>query len=171
MEKTLIRIYSYFAKNRSVFYIIFGTAFLFLAFFGLRVKFEEDISKIIPKDKKIEKLNEIFQNSKFIDRLVIMVSLKDTTAENPDSLAAFADEFVAHVQGKLTPYIKKANFKVDDGLVLQLFETIHQHLPIYLNEKDYLSIDTLITPDKIRGISAITIPYTNQFIEKNIMNS
>ncbi len=149
MEKTLLRIYSYFAKNRPVFYVVFAAAFLLMAFFATRVTFEEDISKIIPKDKKIEKLNEIFQNSKFIDKLVIMVSLKDSTAENPDSLTAFAGDFVTQVQAKLTPYIKKANFKVDDGLVLQLFETIQQHLPIYLTEQDYLAIDTLITPAKV----------------------
>ena len=54
---------------------------------------EEDISKILPKDKKIEKLNEVFQNSKFMDKLVVTVSLKDTSAAaQPDSLVAYADE-------------------------------------------------------------------------------
>jgi 1-acyl-sn-glycerol-3-phosphate acyltransferase len=151
MEKSLLSIYSYFEKNRRIFYAVFVAAFLFITYFALQVKFEEDISKIIPKDKKIEKLNEIFQNSKFIDKLVIMVSLKDTNAQKPDSLAAFADEFGAAVQNKLSPYIKKVNFKVDDEVVLKLFETINQRLPIYLNEKDYLTIDTLITPEKVKA--------------------
>jgi len=149
MEKSLLAIYSYFAKNRRVFYIVFTATFLFIAYFGLQVKFEEDISKIIPKDKKIDKLNEIFQNSKLIDKLVIMVSLKDSTASQPDSLVAFADRFGETVQSKLHPYIKKVNFKVDDELALQLFDNISQRLPIYLNDKDYAAIDTLITPEKV----------------------
>ena len=151
MEKYLLNIYNYFAKRRWAFYLVFTVTFLFITFFALHVKFEEDISKIIPKDKKIEKLNEIFQNSKFIDKLVIMVSLKDTTAQNPDSLVAYADLFGATVQSKLNPYIKKVSFRIDDGVALKLFETINQQLPIYLNEKDYLSIDTLITPAKINS--------------------
>ncbi|MDB4901313.1 MAG: methyltransferase protein [Mucilaginibacter sp.] len=151
MEKSLLGIYSYFAKNRRPFYIIFAAAFLFITYFASRVKLEEDISKIIPKDKKIDKLNEIFQNSKFIDKLVIMVSLKDTTAEKPDSLVAYADEFGTTVQKKLNHYIKKVNFKVDDEVALKLFETISQRLPIYLNDKDYLTIDTLITPEKVKA--------------------
>ncbi len=151
MEKSLLIIYHYFAKNRRAFYLVFAATFLFITYFALQVKFEEDISKIIPKDKKIEKLNEIFQNSKFIDKLVIMVSLKDTTAQNPDSLVAYADVFGAAVQDKLAPYIRKVNFRIDDEIALKLFETISQRLPIYLNEKDYLTIDTLITPEKVKA--------------------
>ncbi len=151
MEKIILSIYSYFAKNRRVFYIIFASSFLFITWFALHIKFEEDISKIIPQDKNTDKISEIFQNSKFIDRLVIMVSLKDTTAQQPDSLAAFAGVFGAAVQNKLGPYIKKVNFKVDDDLVLNLFETINHHLAIYLNDDDYLAIDSLITPENIKS--------------------
>ncbi len=150
MEKVLVRIYNYFAKHRTVFFITFGTCFLLLGYFALQVKFEEDISKILPKDKKTEKLNEIFQNSKFIEKLVITVSLKDTTAQQPDSLVAYADDFAARVQNDLTPYISKINYKVDDGLIMDLFGTISDRLPIYLNEKDYTTIDTLITRDKVK---------------------
>ena len=149
MEKSLLAINSYFTKNRSIFYLVFTATFLFIAYFGFQVKFEEDISKIIPKDKKTDKLNEIFQNSKFIDKLVIMVSLKDSTVAQPDSLVAFADKFGVTVQDKLHPFIKKVNFRVDDDLALQLFETISQRLPVYLTEKDYQTIDTLITPEKV----------------------
>ncbi len=150
MENSLISIQRYFAKNRNVFYIIFAASFVFIGWFASQVKFEEDISKVIPKDKKIDKLNEIFQNSKFIDKLVIMVSLKDTNAVQPDSLVTFADAFGASVQSKLAPYIRKVNFRVDDELVLNLFTAINQQLPIYLSEKDYLTIDTLITPDRVK---------------------
>lgn len=117
----------------------------------MQVKFEEDISKILPKDKKIEKLNEVFQNSKFMDKLAVTVSLKDTAATaEPDSLVTYADELVEHIQQKLTPFISKINYKVDDGLALELFGTISDYLPVYLNEKDYTAIDSLITPVKVK---------------------
>jgi 1-acyl-sn-glycerol-3-phosphate acyltransferase len=151
MEKGLILIYHYFARNRAVFYTVFASCFLFMGYFASQVKFEEDISKVIPKDKKINKLNEVFQNSKFLDKLVIMVSLKDSTAiANPDSLVAFADEFAATAEPKFKPYIGKANFKVDDDVVMKLFGAITQRLPVYLTEKDYQTIDTLITPAKVK---------------------
>ncbi len=151
MEKILIRIYNYFEKNRPAFFIVFAFSFLLTGYFASQVKFEEDISKILPKDKKIEKLNEVFQNSKFMDRLVVTVSQKDTSAvAEPDSLVAYTNAFVEKLQEKLTPYILKINDKVDDGLAMELYNTISNHLPIYLDEKDYRSIDTLITPAKLK---------------------
>lgn len=151
MEKVLLNIYSYFQKNRKAFFLIFGVTILFVTFFASQVKLEEDISKVIPNDKKIARLNEIFQDSKFVEKLVIMVSLKDTSVQDPDSLVDYADSFGAAVQEKLGPYIRKVNFKVDDEVALRLFGTITRQLPIYLNDKDYLTIDTLITPAKIRS--------------------
>ncbi len=151
MEKILISIYNFFEKRRTVFFISLAVSFLLLGFFATRVKFEEDISKILPKDKKIDKLNEVFQNSKFMDKLVVTVSLKDSDAEaQPDSLVAFASAYVEKLQATLSPYIRKINDKVDDNLATELFGSISNHLPIYLEDKDYKSIDTLITENKIK---------------------
>ena len=150
MEKMFIAIYKYFEKNRLAFLISFGISFLLVAYFAFQVRFEEDISKVLPKDKKIEKLNQVFQNSKFIDKLVVMVSMKDTTAEEPDSLVAFADKLVSTVQDRLGSQINKINYGTDDDLVMELFNTIDNHLPVYLSEKDYRTIDTLMTGEKVK---------------------
>jgi len=151
MEKILLQIYHFYQKRRPALFITFAVIFLTAVWFALQVKFEEDISKILPKDKKIEKLNEVFQNSKFMDKLAVTVSLKDTAAvAGPDSLVIYADALVENIQQKLTPFITKINYKVDDGLALELFETVSNHLPVYLNEKDYAEIDSLITPQRVR---------------------
>ena len=150
MEKILLNIYNFYAKRRPAIYITFAALLLLAGFFAWKVKFEEDISKILPKDKKIEKLNEVFENSKFMDKLVVTVSLKDTTAAAPDNLVAYADTLVENIQQKLSPFIAKINYKVDDELALKLFGTVSDQLPVYLNEKDYTAIDSLITPAKIR---------------------
>ncbi|HTI11532.1 MAG TPA: 1-acyl-sn-glycerol-3-phosphate acyltransferase [Puia sp.] len=150
MEKMFIAIYKYFERKRPAFLLSFGLCFLVITYFALQVKFEEDISKVLPKDKKIEKLNQVFQNSKFIDKLVLMVSLKDTAAEDPDSLVAFSDKLVSSIQTDLGPHINKINYGTDDDLIMDLFNTIDNHLPIYLSEKDYRTIDTLITSEKIK---------------------
>jgi 1-acyl-sn-glycerol-3-phosphate acyltransferase len=151
MEKFFLRIYSYFEKHRASFWFCFSISFIIVAYFAAHVHFEEDISKVLPKDKKIEKLNQVFQNSKFLDKLVVMVSLKDTNADaQPDSLVLFADNFVIAVRQKLAPFIKKVNDKIDDSISMSLFSSVTDHLPIYLNEQDYIMIDTLIAPVKIK---------------------
>ncbi len=151
MEKILLHIYNFFEKRRLAFYITFAVSFLLAGWFAFQVKLEEDISKILPQDKKIEKLNEVFQNSKFMDKLVVMVSLKDESATaQPDSLVSFADDLVHDTWEKLFPFIRKINAKIDDEQSLELFGTISDHLPVYLNDKDYSEIDSLITPARLK---------------------
>jgi 1-acyl-sn-glycerol-3-phosphate acyltransferase len=151
MEKILLNIYNFYKKRQPALYITLALLFLLAGWFALQVKFEEDISKILPRNKKIEKLNEVFQNSKFMDKLVVTVSLKDTaTAAEPDSLVMYADTLVENIQRTLAPFISKINYKVDDGLALELFSTVSDHLPVYLNEKDYTEIDSLITPARVK---------------------
>ena len=151
METVFTGIYNYFARNKAVLYIVFFISLGLFAFFALRVKFEEDISAIIPKDKKTEKLNQVFQNSKFADKLVVTVSLKDANAVQPDSLIVFADTLVAEIEKNSSRYVKSIHYKVDDGLTMELFQTIQDHLPVFLSEKDYKTIDTLIASEKIKS--------------------
>ncbi|MBC7886295.1 MAG: 1-acyl-sn-glycerol-3-phosphate acyltransferase [Ferruginibacter sp.] len=151
MAKVFTSIYWYFKKHPLVFFVMFLLSFVLAGYFALQVKFEEDISKILPKDKKTDQLNRVFTNSKFIDKLVVMVSLKDSNAPaQPDSLVAFAGELVINIQTQVGAYITKINHKADDSLALELFGTITEHLPIYLNEQDYDAIDSLVTPAKLR---------------------
>lgn len=150
MEKLFAGIYHYFKKRKWQLYLLFSVFILGAAFFALRLKFEEDITKILPRDKKIDKLNYVFQHAKFMDKLVVMISLKDTTQSVPDSLIAFGDAFTEQLQEKCAPYISGISYKVDDDIVMELFDVINAHLPVYLTMDDYRTIDSLISPQEIR---------------------
>ncbi len=152
METILINIYQYFNQHKKILYGIFIGSFLVLLYFAANIKLEEDISKILPKDKSVEKMNKVLQQSKFIDKMVVMISLKDTSAASqPDSLTAYAEQFSTQVKSKLAPLIDKVNDKVDDSSVMNLYHTINQFLPVYLDDDDYKKIDTLIEPDHIKS--------------------
>ncbi len=150
MEKFFTRLYHYFKAHRTALFITLFVSFAVIAFFASRIHFEEDISKILPHDKKIEKLNEVFQNSKFADKLVVTVSLKDTNATQPDSLIKYTDTLVARFNQALQPYISKIDYKADDDIALSMFNTISNNLPVYLDGKDYRIIDSLIQPKTIK---------------------
>ncbi len=174
MEKILLHIYLFYQKRRPALFITFGVIFLSALWFAQQVTFEEDISKILPNDKKIEKLNAVFQNSKFMDKLAVTVSVKDTAAAaEPDSLITYADALVENIENKLSPFITKINYKADDGLALELFETVSDYLPVYLNEKDYTEIDSLISPARVKAsleqnIRTLTSP--SGFALKNMIS-
>ncbi|MBV4358007.1 trifunctional MMPL family transporter/lysophospholipid acyltransferase/class I SAM-dependent methyltransferase [Pinibacter aurantiacus] len=151
METFFLAIYKFFEKRRAVLFALLIACFGFMAWFAFKVKFEEDITAILPKDEKTQKLNEVFQNSRFMDRLVITVSLADTAKEaQPDSLVAYTERFIERVNADLQPYVKKIDDKVNDELVMQMFDNILNHLPVYLTDKDYESLDTLTTKDAVK---------------------
>src|SRR5215218_6352018 len=94
MQKIFLFLYNCFEKHKPAFYTSLVISFLLFGFFASKIKLEEDITAVLPKDAKTEKLNTIFQNSKFLDKLVIDVSLKDSSVVLPDSLVAFTELLV-----------------------------------------------------------------------------
>lgn len=164
MKLIFLSIYNFFAGRKLLLYLIFLASFAAAAFFAFQVKFEEDISKIIPRDNKIDKLTQVFQDSKFTDKLVMMVSLKDTTATpQPDSLIAYADQLVAKIDSNLSGYINKLQYQVDEEMNLAVMGIVSDYLPIYIDRGDYAAIDSLLKPQKIRqtlqsNINTLTSP-------------
>jgi 1-acyl-sn-glycerol-3-phosphate acyltransferase len=150
MENIFISLYHFFEKKRALFWMLLAASFLVLGYFAAQIRLEEDIAKILPRDKKIEKLNEVFQHSKFLDKLVLTVSLKDSSqTAQPDSLVIYADSLVTALKEKYGSYIAKIQDKANDSLVLQMFSGVADQLPFYLDEKDYAAIDTLIEPSTL----------------------
>ena len=150
MEFLFLTLYDYFKSHRKAFYVWFVSLFVLVTFFASRITVEEDVSRFFPNDEKIEKLTEVFQNSRFAEKILVMVSLKDSSQTSPDSLIAYTNAFVDEVQ-KDSSLIESVTYKVDDQLALQLFGTLHNHLPLFLNEKDYASIDSLTQEDALRN--------------------
>ncbi len=152
MESFFLFFYDYFKKRKGLLFGIFGLLFLLMGFFASRIKVEEDISKFFPSDKKLKKVNQVFQDSKLAEKLVVMVSLKDTTqTAQPEKLISFTDSLVLLMQRELTPYVKNINYKVDDEIALSMLDVIDQYLPIFLTDKDFVELDSLTQPEKIKA--------------------
>jgi 1-acyl-sn-glycerol-3-phosphate acyltransferase len=157
MEKIFLPLYNFFQKHRVAMYASLVLSFLCIGFFASKIKLEEDITAVLPKDAKTEKLQSVFQNSKFLDKLVIQVSAVDSSTAEPDSLVAFTERYVEKIQLQLAPYINHINDKVNDELLLDMFNNIQQQLPIYLNNADYRLIDSLTEPVQLQETLARNI--------------
>ncbi|MBC7901801.1 MAG: hypothetical protein H7Y27_00190, partial [Gemmatimonadaceae bacterium] len=106
MEKFFTAIYAFFEKRRTALFTVMLLSYAVVGFFASRIKLEEDISSILPRDKKIDQLNEIFQNSRFLDKLVVNISLADSLAPpQPDSLVSFAGTFAETIRTDLSTYV------------------------------------------------------------------
>ena len=152
MAKPFLYIYDYFAANRKVFFTVFISLFLITGFFAIKIKPEEDISKILPRDRQSAKLNELFQNARFADKLVLMVSMKDSTRTSQENLAGFSDSFASALRTKYPELIRSVEERVNDSLVPQLMDLVNNHLPVFLEPEDYTYFDSLDNQERLKEI-------------------
>lgn len=151
MEKPFLIIFDFFQARKGTFWSILISLLIVLIVGASSVNLEEDITRFFPNDKRVEKLNYIFRNSKFSDRLVVMVSARDSAVGPiPDSLVRVADELVGRIEANLAEHIRRMEGKVDDSRVLEIFSSIQDQLPIYLTDEDYAAIDSLANPATAR---------------------
>ncbi|MBO9700296.1 MAG: MMPL family transporter [Sporocytophaga sp.] len=144
MSDLFLNLYNFFEKRRWLLAVIICSVIAVAAFFASGIKMEEDISKIMPKDEKITKMNLIFQNSKFTDKLIFHLYLNDTTVTDPDKLVGFSENLAEVLKERYQPeYIKDINYKVSDDMMAQVYNTFYENIPLFLDEKDYKDIDLL----------------------------
>lgn len=171
MEAFFLGIYDFFKQRSKWLYGLFFAILFGCGYFAYQLRLEEDIATILPQDKRIEKLNQVFAQSRFMDKLVVMVSAKDGSA-TPDSLVAYADALTEKLHSHLSSYITSIQYKVDDELTLSMFETVQDNLPVYLSDADYAVIDSLIQPEAVRQTLASnleTLTSPSGFALKNII--
>ncbi len=147
MDNFFVSVYSFFRKRRLLFSISFIALIALLGWRAFTIKLEEDITRIFPSDERVEKFDYVFRNSRVSERLVMMISVRDSsTAPQPDDLIAFATQLADSIADRHTEHIKGIRTEVDDARVLELFQTIRQHLPVFLNDEDYAAIDSITNP-------------------------
>lgn len=143
-------IYRVLKQRRVLFFLLLIGAVAFSGFFATKIKVEEDITKMMPTDKNVERLNTIFKNSKFLDKIVMTVSLSDSTAEaSPETLMEGTDSLVSSINKGDTTLVKEITYKVNDDVMYDVYNTFLDNLPVFLEEKDYKTLEHLITPERL----------------------
>ncbi len=149
----LLNIYRYFQRNRKVLWLLVVSVVLFTVWFASKIQLEEDINKFIPKDKRVDEINFVLQNLKIKDKLVITISNTNTinaeTAEMMLCADAIADSLTA---GNYNHLIKDFTYKVSDDLMQRVYSVFYEHLPIFLEEKDYIRINGFLQSDSLKEI-------------------
>lgn len=155
MSHFFIAVYRFFHTYKIAFVLLLLLLIGSVGYLASKIKLEEDISKMMPTDKKVEKLNFVFQNSKFLDKLVVNISLKDSTQENSDELIEFADSLVNRIQSKfISSHVKEITSKISDELMYNVYNSFYDNIPVFLEERDYTQIDALIADTSVNTIIA-----------------
>ena len=154
MSTFFINIYRFFHHNRWVFFLFLGIVAGAILFFASKIRLEEDITSITPGSNSLSPYEYVIRNFKFADKLIIHFSLADTTSEaNPELLIAAAENLRDSLLSSLdSTYIRQVFLQFNDTLFDYVQNVIDKHLPLFLDETDYRSIDSLMNPGHLGSL-------------------
>jgi len=154
-------IYRFLKDRRWIFFLVTPLVFVLLAYWASRIRFEEDITKLIPADDGTGYITEVLQSVKFADKTVINISTPK--AGDLRSLQEYADAFAAAMEQQAASYITRLQVRLEDDQLMELLELVSNNLPLFMDENDYRRIDSLLSSDSIavsvqRAYQTITRP-------------
>lgn len=155
MSALFLSIYKHVENHRMISLFLLVVLISVSAWFAGQLKLSEDITKILPDTEKINNMNFVYSNSKFLDKVVFNISFDDTTINNPKMLADFADRFTDSLNARFVPgLLQSIDFAPSQADMLNLYDAVYNNLPVFLSEEDYGAIDTIITSGNIRKTMA-----------------
>lgn len=154
MERIFIPLYRFLKKNKALMYfLMIGSSIVFL-YFGAKIVFIEDITKLLPQEGPASKSSLVFGDLKVKDMIILQVSSDEIKGSE---LAQLSDEFVEQlvkadstslanvISGVDTESFLENNFdKIEEGQ-----EFLRSHLPTFIDESHLQQFDYLLTPEAL----------------------
>lgn len=120
---------------------------LVFGFFASQIKFEEDITKLIPTNDKADATAKVLKQLNFADKTTVIFKLeKNGSAEDLKEIAATFSDSVAK---SCKPYITGIQGKVDEENIQETIDFVYNNLPLFLEDKDYAAIQAKLQKDSI----------------------
>lgn len=152
MHKIFVPLYRFFRSHRALMYAIIAVTTVVFVWFGLKVRFEEDITKLIPSTGSSEK-GLAFGSLRVKDKIFVQVAARDREeGVELDRLLECTDEFAATLlrRDSLSHNIDGILYNTEDIDLMAIKDVILAHLPTFVDTRVYARFDSLITPEHAR---------------------
>ncbi|WP_417887469.1 MMPL family transporter [Zunongwangia sp.] len=175
MHQFFLASYQYFQRHK-----IFGVVLLVffaavMVFTASNVRFEEDVTGLIPSGEDQAVLKRILKETEFSDKIIVCISSEE---ENLEKLTQYANQFIDSLNTQLPNYIKNIEGKIPQEGVDEIYDFVYENLPLFLSKKDYSKIENRLSDSAIsrqikqdyRSIVSPTGLVTKKFIFKDPLN-
>ena len=148
MHKIFVPIYRYFDKHKTLMYLIMALSALVFLIFGLRLKYEEDISRLLPSSSVESQL--AFSSIELKDKVYIQVTSADEKL-SPEMLCERTDEFVDMLFEKdsTSHFISNVLYKMEPELALNALDFVLEHIPSFIDTSAYHDFDKAMEPEAV----------------------
>ena len=146
MHRIFLPIYYYFKDHKPLMYILMAVLFVVFLFFGLQVKYEEDITKLLPNSDVESQL--AFSSIGLKDKIFIQVTSSEERL-SPEELSERTDEFVDLLFEKDSSSNLIANvlYKLEPEMAVNALYFVLDHVPSFVDTSAYLSFEDAMVPE------------------------
>lgn len=146
MYTFFIHIYSFIKKYKVYAVIASLLLFIGLSFLVTKINFEEDITRVLPKNEKTDVTAKVLQQIDFSDKITVILERgKEGSFEEMTQLATnFIDSLHTCNQ-----YIKEVQGQFDEENILETTTFVYENLPLFLEDQDYSVIEKKLAKDSI----------------------
>lgn len=158
MTESAIKLYRYFKSHKGLFYAVLLLSTALFIFFGSKVQYQEDISKLLPATEESKSAGFAFNNLKVKDKIFLEFLCREKPADMADSTwqqadyytlteacDAFCDSLLLHDTATL--YIADLTYRLDGYMLQDALGFLFENVPQFLDKPFYEAIDTAITPE------------------------
>lgn len=146
MEEIFYHIYVWVRRNKLFAAIV---ALLFLTGCGLlasKLRFEEDITRIIPKNERTDDFSKAIKQINFADKITVLIEKNEGL--EPNVLTAVASAFIDFMATD-SSYIRGITGRIEQEEMEGTYDFVYQNLPLFLEAGDYSTIAERLQPDSI----------------------
>ena len=155
MHRIFLPIYHFFKDRKALMYILMIASALVFVWFGLHIRLEEDIIKLLPRSSIDNEL--AFSEIELKDKVFIQVTSRDPEHPVPASeLGAAVEEFCDILEQKDSTgmYIASILSSLDTDLAFSAMDFGLSHLPSFVDTSWYRDIEKLLEKESIDKVMA-----------------
>ncbi|MCQ2148281.1 MAG: MMPL family transporter [Bacteroidales bacterium] len=152
MERLFLPVYSFFKTHRLWMWVCLLVSTVAFAVCAVQLKYEEDLTKLLPKAGNAEESGLAFGQLSVKDKLFVEIVSKNGDADI-FSLAQASDEFIDALLAKDTTshYIGNVLYRIEDDWMINGIDYALMHFPSLIPEESYEGFELKLTKDEIMG--------------------
>ena len=152
MHRIFLPLYHFFRRHKGALYLLLAGSFILFLVFGLQLRYEEDIVKLLPRSSTDNEL--AFSDIGLKDKVFIQVTSADPrNPQDPATLGACLDEYCEALLQKDTAgrYIGGILHDLDMGSMLGAMDYGFEHLPVFIDTSLYAAFTEALEPEAVEA--------------------
>ena len=148
MHKVFVPLYRFFHGHKVLLYLIMAFTTVLFLFFGLKLHYEEDISKLLPTSSVESQL--AFGSIQLKDKIYIQMTSADEPL-SPEVLAERTDEFIdlLYEKDSSSHLISNVLYQLEPETALNALDFVLEHIPSFIDTSAYRSFEKSLEPEAI----------------------